>query len=135
MPSIAMGWGSFYTVQQTLLAVDRLLKLGRWSHFINLSGLDYIAKSITELGEYVSKKGRETNFVKYGVFPASLDERISLMYIRSVEGPLIHTYHTRTLASVNTTVDETTRADLLSRWGAPAGFTPYKGTHAHAHTS
>jgi hypothetical protein len=77
MRSLAMGWGTFFTVQHTLDAIMQLADMGPWDHFINLSGADYPARPLPTLTAYLGlPEHRQLSFIKYGVFPSSLEVRL-----------------------------------------------------------
>lgn len=125
MESIQMGWGSFFIMQQTLEAIRVLQLMGPWQHFINLSGSDYVARPIPALVDFLGQR-QGTNFIKFGVFPRSLDERVSRMYLAAHDRPMVDTGYPRTEAARAVVSRLDPYPDVIARWGLPTGFKLYK---------
>jgi hypothetical protein len=56
-------WGGWSMVQATLDAISHLLKMGRWQHFLNLSGQDYPLKNQQQIKQTLSQHPA-TNFLE-----------------------------------------------------------------------
>ena len=53
-------WGGYSLVEAELRGMERLLQMGDWSHFINLSGQDFPLKTQKQIIAYlIANKNRE----------------------------------------------------------------------------
>lgn len=129
-----MSWGGFGTVQLTLQAIALALKQSRgWSHFINLSGSDYITRPISKLENYLGTH-RGVTFMPYGLFPPSLGNRLEELYTVMGSGKIVRTAFKRMPDKKTDDIDfsnfnfEKDYPKLKAAWNLPLGLEPYKSS-------